>query len=319
MREPTNEERAKESSFLFANATDVAATALLILMAIASGSLTMLGEAVRAQLMLITSFYAYWVMRAVHRERLTRYEYGVGKLEQFVWLVVGLSLVIGALWVASRVITTVFSSEPPASPLALTLAAMVNAINLVVNFLGWYVMHVAAREDAFGVFGAQLRAKVTMLLSSLFLQWTLTVAALAKDDAIALTLDALGAIFVVTLMLYKGWPMIARALPDLLDAPATEELRELILATLASVLPEDHIFTVRTRRCGPTTFARVTVSDAAFASVAALHEATAAVTDGLRRTGADVDLMIVPLVEGGPPDADDEAIDALPAAPANVT
>lgn len=319
MREPTDEERAKESSFLFANATDVAATALLILMAIASGSLTMLGEAVRAQLMLIISFYAYWVMRAVHRERLTRYEYGVGKLEQFVWLVVGLSLVVGALWVASRVITTVFSSEPPASPLALTLSALVNAINLVVNFLGWYVMHVAARDDTFGVFGAQLRAKLTMLLSSLFLQWTLTVAALAKDDAIALTLDAIGASFVVGLMLSKGLPMIVRALPDLLDAAATGELKELIRTTVAGVLPENHLVAIRTRRSGPTTFARVTVSGAAFASVAALHEATAAVTDGLRRAGADVDLVIVPLVEGGAPEVDDGAIEALPAASANVT
>ena len=133
----------------------------------------------------------------------SRYEYGVGKLEQFVWLIVGLSLVIGALWVASRVVTTVLSSAPPASPLALTLSALVNAINLAVSFLGWYAMRVAARDEPFGVIGAQLRAKLTMLLSSLYLQVTLTVAALAKDDAIALTLDAFGATFVVALMLYK--------------------------------------------------------------------------------------------------------------------
>jgi divalent metal cation (Fe/Co/Zn/Cd) transporter len=109
--------------------------------------------------------------------------------------------------------------------------------------------------------------------------------------------------------------MIARALPDLLDAPATEELRGLIRTTVANVLPKDHIISIRTRRSGPTTFAVVTVSGAAFASVAALHEATAAIADELRRTGAEVDLMIVPLVEGGPPKADDEAIDALLAAP----
>ena len=108
--------------------------------------------------------------------------------------------------------------------------------------------------------------------------------------------------------------MIARALPDLLGAPATEELRALIRMTLASILPDDDIVALRTRRCGATTFARVTVSGTAFASVAALHEATAAITDGLRREGAEVDLMIVPL--GGPSQADDQAIEALPAAPA---
>jgi divalent metal cation (Fe/Co/Zn/Cd) transporter len=216
------------------------------------------------------------------------------------------------------VFSTVLSSELPASPLALTLAALVNAINLAVNVVGWYAMHVAARSDPSGVFGAQLRARLTMLLSSLFLQVTLTVAALAKDDAIALTLDAVGAIFVVGLMICKGLPMIARALPDLLDASVTEDIRDLIHRTVAGVLPEDEIVAIRTRRSGPKAFARITVSGTAFASVAALHEATAAITDELHRAGADVDLVIVPLVESRPQEAHDEALETLPAAPANA-
>ena len=98
----------------------------------------------------------------------------------------------------------------------------------------------------------------------------------------------------------------------------SSRLRELIRATLASVLPEDHNVTIRTRRSGPTTFARVTVAGTAFARSPPFTRATAAVTDGLRRASADVDLMIAPLVAGGPPEADDEAIDALSGAPASA-
>ena len=314
MRQPTSDERAKESSFFYANLADVGTNTLLIVMAIASGSLTMLGEAVRSQLMLTVSFYAFWVMRALHRDRLTRFEYGVGKIEQAVWVVIGLSLVIAALWVAHSVVATVFSTEPAASPLGLALSAMVNAINLAVNFLGWYMMHLAARSDASGVFGAQLRAKFTMLLSSVFLQATLTVAALAKDDAIALALDAIGAIFVTGLMLANGLPMIARALPDLLDAPAPEELKDLIRRALAGALSEDDIVSVRTRRSGPTTFAGVTVAATAFPSLSALHDASVAIADGLRRAGVEVDLVVVPIVAGGPPEGPGEELDLSPAA-----
>jgi divalent metal cation (Fe/Co/Zn/Cd) transporter len=254
----------------------------------------MLSEAVRSQLMLTISFYAFWVMRTVHRGRLSRYEYGVGKIEQLIWVVVGPSLVIAGLWVARSVVATVLSSKPAASPLGLTLAALVNGINLMVNFVGWYVMHVAARDDLSGVFGAQLRARLTMLLSSLFLQATLTVAALAKDDVIALGLDAVGAIFVVGLMLYNGLTMIGHALPDLLDAPAAEGLQALIRRTVADALPAGEVASVRTRRSGPTTFAEVGVFDGALASLAALGQSRAAIEDELRRGGAtDVDLTLV--------------------------
>lgn len=306
MREPTDEQRAKEKSFLFGNLADVGTNTLLLVMAIVSGSLTMLSEAVRSWLMLSVSFYGFWVLRAVHRDRLSRYEYGVGKIEQLVWVVVGLSLVIAALWVAQRVVATVLSSEPAASPLGLTMAALVNAINLLVNFVGWHAMHVAARNDPSGVFGAQLRARLTMLLSSLFLQVTLTVAALAKDDVIALILDAVGAIFVVGLMLCKGFPMVARALPDLLDAPASEELRARIRAAVASVLPEDDIVSIRTRRSGPTTFAEIAVAPTAFASVEALRIGTAALRHALRLGGSGTDVALVVAPEHadglGPPD-----------------
>jgi Co/Zn/Cd efflux system component len=187
MREPTSEQRAKERSFLFGNLADVGTNTLLLVMAIATGSLTMLSEAARSWLMLTISFYSYWLMRALHRERLTQYEFGVGKIEQFAWVVIGLNLVVAALWVSRSVVVTVFSTEPAATPLGLTLSAMVNAINLLVNFAGWHAMRVATRNDPSGVFAAQLRARLTMLLSSLFLQITLTVAALAKDELIALT------------------------------------------------------------------------------------------------------------------------------------
>jgi divalent metal cation (Fe/Co/Zn/Cd) transporter len=307
VRAPSSEERAKEASVLYSNLADVGTTAILIIVAVVTGSLTILSEAVRSVAMIGVSFYAYWVMKALHRERLTQFEYGVGKIEQLVWVVVGLSLIFGAVWVGRSVVDTVVSSEPAASPLGLAMAAIVNAVNLVVNFLGWYAMVVAARGDPSGAFGAQLRARLTMLIASLFLQTTLTAAALARDGAIALGLDAVGALFVTGLMLYNGTRMIARALPDLLDAPAAEQLRALIRATLASVLPEGEIVSIRSRRSGPTTFAAVTVSHTAFPSLAALQDASAAVADRLRHAGVEVDLIIAPAMEGGQPDVPEAA------------
>ena len=130
MREPTKEERAKEVSLIYAFVADTGITALLVVTAITTGSLTVFGEAVRAVLVISIQFYSIWLLNAVHRDRLTRYEYGVGKMEQFVWVVVGLGMVVGGFWVAQTVVKTILSAEPAASPLGLATAAIVNAINL---------------------------------------------------------------------------------------------------------------------------------------------------------------------------------------------
>ncbi len=293
MREPSKDERGRELSLFYTWLGDVVTISLLVIFAILTGSLTLLSEGIRGVLMLGVSFYSVWVLYAVHRDRLTRYEYGVGKIEQFVSVVVGLGLVVSGLWVAQTVVDTILSAKPAAGPLGLTSAAIANSINTLVNVLGWFAMVAASGAADSDVFRTQLRARFTMMVSSFFVQGTLTLAALAKDDAIALILDAAGAIFVTCLMLFNGFSMIARALPSLLDAPASTNLGALIHRTVAGVMPEDDIVSIRTRRSGRAAFAQVTISGAAVTSVAALRDRTTAINDALRREGAEVDLTVV--------------------------
>lgn len=298
MRAPTREERAKEASFLYSTGADTGITVLLGVVAITAGSLTILSEAVRSVLMQIVSYYTLWVLRAVHRDRLTRFEYGVAKVEQVVWVVVGLGLVVSGLWIAQTVVGAIVTAQPAASPLGLALSAVTNGINTAINVCGWYAMARASRRDDSEVYRAQLRARLTMMISSLFLQVTLTAAALAKDGAVALLLDAVGATFVVGLMLYTGAKMIGRALPSLLDAPASDELRAHIHRAATSVMAEEDIVAIRTRCAGPTTFADIAVAPTAFPTLAALGEGTAAIKDALRLVGAKVDLTVVPTPSG---------------------
>jgi divalent metal cation (Fe/Co/Zn/Cd) transporter len=293
MRTPTRQEQAKERSFLYTSLADTVIVALLVIFALATGSLTLLGEAIRGVLMLTIQFYALWVLLALHRDRLARFQYGLGKMEQFVWVVIALGLLVSGLWVARTVIETIFTAQTAASPLGLTWAAIVNAINTLVNALGWFAMVAASDDDDSEVYRAQLRARFTMLISALILQGTLTAAALAKDAAIALVLDAVGAIFVTCLMLYNGFSMIARALPDLLDAPASAELGATIRQSVAAVVAEADIMAIRTRRAGRQTFAEVTIAASAFPSLAALAARTAAIRQSLQRQGAEVDLAVV--------------------------
>ena len=130
MRTPTPEERRKERAYVNTNIADSLIFATIIITAIVSGSLTMLGEAVRSCLMIIIDYLAIWVMLSVHRGRMRRYDFGPAKLEKLIWVIVGICFLIGAFSVAKSTITATMSVEPPASPFGLALAAVVNSVNL---------------------------------------------------------------------------------------------------------------------------------------------------------------------------------------------
>ncbi len=144
MREPIKDNRGRELSVRYTWLGDVVTISLLGIFAILTGSLTLLSEGIRGVLMLGVSFYSVWVLYAVHRDRLTRYEYGTGKIEQFVSIVVGLGLVVSGFWVAQTVVDTILTAKPAAGPLDLTSPAIANSINTLVNVLGWFAMVAAS-------------------------------------------------------------------------------------------------------------------------------------------------------------------------------
>ena len=102
----------------------------------------MLGEATRGGLMTAIEISALGILYAVHRGQLLRFRFrfGIGKVEQIVNLVIGALLCLSGLWVAQRMVVTLLAGGASASPLDMAIAAVVNAINLLLNLFGWVVM-----------------------------------------------------------------------------------------------------------------------------------------------------------------------------------
>ena len=81
---PTPDQRAKERAVLYTSIADMAIVAGMILAAVGTGSLTILGEATRGGLMTAIEIYALGILYAVHRGQLRRFRFGIGKVEQIV-------------------------------------------------------------------------------------------------------------------------------------------------------------------------------------------------------------------------------------------
>ena len=180
-----------------------------------------------------------------------------------------------------------------ASPLGLALAAVANALGMLVNTLGYRAMLQAAGGEPDGAFGAQVVLRKGMLVASVVLQVCLTVAALARDPAVALSLDAAGGLIVAAAMIRGALRMVRRALPDLLDGAPHVATAEAVRAAALAAFGPAALVSVRMRRSGRRTFAQIAVDEAAFADTAALAVRAAAVREALGAEAASLDVGVV--------------------------
>lgn len=251
MRAPTREQKAKEAAILYTYLADLGIVLLTFFFAILTLSLSLIGEVLRMILMMVVDFYAFFILRAVHRDQLRRFRFGIGKVEQICNLAIGAALVVGGFWVAQRVVETIVFGQVAASPLGLAIAAVVNAINTLINALGWFAMSAAARSDDSAIYRAQLRSRKVSLICSLVVQTTLTIAVLAPDPVVSTLLDGMGAIFVVWIMASIGLKMMWESAPDLVDHRIPDRMLAQIDGVLAAAgLEPEELVRARTRRSG---------------------------------------------------------------------
>lgn len=293
VRAPDPAEQGVERALWGALAGDVVVAALLVAAAFGGGSLTMLAEMLRALPLLAVEVFALGLMRAGHRGRLDHFAFGIGKLEAMVWVLVALVRIVATLFVLARVAGALIAAAPAATPLGLALAAVVNAVVLLANFVAMTALKRAARGDGGGALGAQLAVRKGMLIAAAILQVCLTVAAVTEDPGVALALDAAGGTLVAFLMGRGAGRMLARAVPDLLDAPPGADLGEAVRRAAAGAFAPAELLDVRLRRSSRRTFAQVVVDPDAFADAAALAARVAALEAALAAAGEHLDVVVL--------------------------
>ncbi len=175
--------------------------------------------------MLLLGYYAFSVLRRVHRKRLGAYEFGAGKLEQFANFLIGAALLLGALWVAGRAAGNLLSPPPAASGTRLLVAMAASMLNVLINMFAFWALWRAGRDGTSLIMRGQIRARLSKLVASAIVTLAIGVSAAAPGSPVSRGADILGSGFVVCLMLYVGVVLLRDALPDLLDR-ALDEARQ---------------------------------------------------------------------------------------------
>lgn len=255
------DERSKERSILVAVVADACIIVAMLLAGLAGGSLTIIAECIRASLMLLIEIFSFVVMRRVHRATLFNLDFGTGKLERIANLAIATSMLLGSVWIAHSAWGVIEGNRHLGSPLGLTIAAMIAAVNTWINVVTYDGMRRAARHGKSVIMQAQLQARLVKLASSLFVQVTMTIAAVTSDGTVAVWAEATGALFVAGFLLWNAVGMFRTGLPDILDRSVGEEIQIAINRALAAHFDDYALLgRVRTRRSGNSVFVELVLA-----------------------------------------------------------
>ena len=139
---------------------------------------------------------------------------------------------------------------------------------------------------------AQVRSRWTKLLSSLTVQVTMTLAAVAKDPMLAAMADAVGALLVCGVMAIAAKDLFAESLPDLLDRSMDRLARPALMQAMAMV-PGFALAGFRSRGTARAFVLEVMLACPAGAEVRALAQSERRLATELRRLLPDVELSLV--------------------------
>ena len=230
--------------------TDVLLCTPILVIAIWSGSLTLLADAMRAGLLTLLELFAYVVMRRIHRGRLPSYQYGSGKIESVLNLLIGIALVLSSIWIFALGVLSMLQPPQP-SPLGFSVAAATGAVNTTQNACMFVTFLSARRLGASILIDGQVRTRLLKVVSSASATLAILVSAMVAGQISGRVADLVGSAVVVQMMLWTAYQMIAGALPDLMDRMLDPSQLTLVNRVLLCNLERiDAIHHVRSRRCG---------------------------------------------------------------------
>src|SRR5271157_4741231 len=259
----TDAERRRERAMSLGVGTDVLLSTPILVVAVWSGSLTLLADAMRACLLTLLELFAYVVMRRIHRGRLPSYQYGSGKIESFLNLLIGIALVLSSIWIFALGVLSMLQLAQ-ANPLGFAVAAATGAVNTTQN--AWMLVTYlrARRFGASILIDGQVRTRLLKVVSSASATLAILVSAIFAGEISGRVADLVGSAIVIQMMLWMAYQLIAGALPDLtdrmLDPSLLTQINRVLLCNLERI---DAIHHVRTRRCGVMKYIEIGVGFAA--------------------------------------------------------
>lgn len=247
---PTPDQLQRERAVLTAFAYDVCLILPYLVLAFVVDSITMIGECLRGVCLISVAFASWLTIRRIHRDRTGGYDFGLGKHEQILSLLVGALLLVTVAFVVWKAATEAPRVGHVVGFLNI-LAVVLTVLNLAANAAPILPLMRALRLGPSVIISTQLRAKIAKTIGSVIVVASVAVNQLGTDPHITLWADRVGVLIVIVVTLHAASELFRSALPDLLDRTLAEPLQMRITKVLAEQFDSyDSIEWCRSRQSG---------------------------------------------------------------------
>ena len=255
----TQEQRDKESAVLSAIVLDSLLLALYVLVGLFSGSLTFISEVFRAALLTLIEYVSYFVLRRTHRGEFREFEFGTGKIERIVNLLVAFGLCLACFYIFNKLFS-IGKDTPIAAP-NLVLAVILADMNLILNLYLTASFIRVNRGESSVIISSQIKSRQAKTVASAVVLGVLILTLWLPDPRSARIVDICGSIFVMGYMLVIALELVKESLPEILDRSVPEPEQYQIIRILTEHFEQfDGFNGYSTRRSGKDLFILLNLS-----------------------------------------------------------
>jgi len=249
-REITPRQRQQERALLRAALLDTAMVAAIAIASVVSGSLTIMAEVLRGFLMMSTEYISLITMLRLHRGKFVDFEYGIGKIERIITIIIAGGLIVSAIYTVVKAVGRFDHPTILPTP-GMIFAVIVASTNMTVNFfcVGDFVRANAEEESL--ILDAQLASRLVKTMASVVVVLVLVLATWLADPRAATLVDAVGGFLAAGYMFWSGLKLVRESLPDLTDRALPEHDQLMLLKVVARYFDDfDQFDAIRSRRSG---------------------------------------------------------------------
>jgi len=260
--------------------------------AFSSNSLTLLSDFLKESTDFTSVLASYLTLRAVRRAPSEQFAYGIGKLENLVSFVIGILMMLCAVFILSQAVHHL--QDPPAVSGTLP-GILVFSVYATIGAVFAWRHHRTLKRQPSAIVSSQFKLWVSKASFDALMAFTLTLVWLLPDQAWTRWLDPLASMVGAFMLLMAAWATSSSSVGDLLDATLEEQLQMRILKVLVQHFESyQQLHGIRTRRSGSRIYIEVFLGfDSAMALADVLRHMDAIRTDiGQAINGAEV--LVVP-------------------------
>jgi len=291
---PSQDALRGERAILTGCLLDAFIWAVTLVTALWGNSLTLLGECVRGGLLIVLETVLLVLLRRINRGTIANYDYGTRKLEQFANFVVGIAMILGALWLLSGVAQR-FGVVQEQSATGMAFGALAGLANLAINAWVFFLLWRSSRGGTSIIVNGQLLSRLSKVISSALVAVAVLVNAFLGPTGIGGWADIVGTLVVVAVMLTFGARMIQESLPHLIDRALNERQQATINRALAASFETyDELLEVRTRTQGSNAWIEIEVGFAPSRSIGEVHRLAEDMASKIRHVIPGAHILVIP-------------------------